>query len=46
MIDRQGREDQAEEEEAPAMFLDSVCKHEIILRDNQEVIEITIIWTY
>ena len=30
MIDHQEREDQAEEE-APTMFLDSVCKHKIML---------------
>ena len=42
MIDHQGREDQAEEE-APTMFLDSVCKHEIVLEVNED--NIAIIWT-
>ena len=43
MIDHQGREDQAEEE-APTMFLDSVCEHKIVLKVNEENIA-AIIWT-
>ena len=42
MIDRQGQEDQAEEE-APTMFLESVCKHKIVLKVNED--DIAIIWT-